>query len=353
MKASEKPALFYRIYFSALIGFAVLLIAGLGVLYAFLRAYEAVQPQHVADTLATALQTQGLSALEEQVPPLRSPYESAETADAAFAAFRADRPITAAYSATVPEEYDAAYTYKAGDEKFLTVYFAKAITGGKFGLRGYTPAAAVLKPELYRTVTVYLPTDAAVTINGVPLDTQGGIDDPLPELPTEKTAGAVTMRTCTVSGLLAGEPTVEATTDGQPLTVTAADGIYTVAQAMDAGEAAVFQPVAIEAAKLYAARMQNDVPFSSVSPYLVPGTEFYQNLAGSLVRYALEHTGYEFTGVSCTDPHRYTETLYSCRVRFDQVLHIGSRQYVDHFDKTVYLRRTGSSYRVVDMQNGG
>ena len=73
----------------------------------------------------------------------------------------------------------------------------------------------------------------------------------------------------------------------------------------------------------------------------------------SLVIFVLEHDKYEIKDLKTSDFHKYSNDLFSCRVTLINELTRKGEKYQDHFDKYVYLRRDGDTYKVLDMQNTG
>ena len=58
----------------------------------------------------------------------------------------------------------------------------------------------------------------------------------------------------------------------------------------------------------------------------------------------------DFEDIAFSEAHKYTDNLYSCRVKFTHILKLGQRTYKDYFDKYVYIEKVGNSLKVIDMQ---
>ena len=94
----NKP-LFYKIYFSVIAVFLVLLIIGLFVLNSVLKVYEAAQPKAIMDEIVTEYLQKGnfYGAITEYNIPI-SPYESKKDMDVAFDEIIGDKKLTVASS---------------------------------------------------------------------------------------------------------------------------------------------------------------------------------------------------------------------------------------------------------------
>ena len=127
--------------------------------------------------------------------------------------------------------------------------------------------------------------------------------------------------------------------------------VYNVVQEFAEKEAV--GKLAGKAASVYAEYMQNDSSMGQIRKYMDTDTKFYKNLRTSLVIFALDHEKHVIKDLKTTDFHKYSDNLFSCRVTLINELTRRGEKYQDKFDKYVYLRRDGDTYKVLDMQNTG
>ena len=151
--------------------------------------------------------------------------------------------------------------------------------------------------------------------------------------------------------MLSDEPQITAKTGSTSLPVEKNGAVYNVVQ--EFAEKDAVGKIAGKAASVYAEYMQNDSSMTQIRKYMATDTKFYKNLRTSLVIFVLEHDKYEIKDLKTSDFHKYSSDLFSCRVTLINELTRKGEKYQDHFDKYVYLRRDGDTYKVLDMQNTG
>ena len=151
--------------------------------------------------------------------------------------------------------------------------------------------------------------------------------------------------------MLNDEPQITAKSGSTALPVEKNGTVYNVVQEFAEKEAV--GKLAGKAASVYAEYMQNDSSMTQIRKYMDTDTKFYKNLRTSLVIFALDHEKHEIKDLKTTDFHKYSDNLFSCRVTLINELTRKGEKYQDKFDKYVYLRRDGDTYKVLDMQNTG
>lgn len=348
----NKP-LFYKIYFSVIAVFLVLLIAGLFVLYSVLGVFEAAQPTGLMDKIVTEyLQKGDLSgAIEEFDIPL-SAYENKNIVNDVFKKIVGDKELSIASSGKKRDGYNEVYNIKAGDNNLLTFYLKKAEKSGKYGIKGYVVGIAELDSSICKNYEIHVPSDIKLMINGIEVKKEDRIDNALPKILTDKIVdkNVTTLQTVKLVNLISDKIEVKAyKADGSEVAVTDNNGVYTIAQGMEAAELDALKNHALNASQGYAKFMQEDASLGSISYMFDTSTEFY-NYVRKTELWVWTHTGYDFEDISFSEAHKYTDNLYSCRVKFTHILKLGQRTYKDYFDKYVYVEKVGNSLKVIDMQ---
>lgn len=346
-------SLFYKIYFSVIAVFAVLLVIMLVLLNGWLKSYESAQPETIVNGIIEEYVKQNNVYGLKNISPLNiSPYETEQSVNSAFAALTNGKTVTASSSATRIEGCDLAYTVRADDQKLINVFLQKAKGSSSF-LAKYEVMEVSLADNLYKSAKIILPDGAEITVNGMALAAEDIKIEELPDIPEKYKSGASGNRYAELTNLISDSITVTASQGGTPLSVTQSGTQYTIAQSIDESTAAKIADFAKEASKTYSAYMQNDSSMSAVRKYFATDTEFYEKLRTSLVIFALDHNGYRFEDVQALEICRLSDTLYSCRVTLTQVLVKGGSEYKDYFDKNVYVYINGNNMSVIDLRSSG
>lgn len=342
----KQKSLFYRIYFSVIAIFVLLLAVGIFVFRNWLAGYEAAQPEQIVNTVITEYLEKGdLYSVKDEYNLKLSRYETQKSFNSAIKELTDGKKFTSLSSALKPKDCDAAYVIKADDSDFLKIYLKK---DGK--TKKYSVSGMEFDKSLYQTFTVSATSDASVKINGVDVDAGDIADEELPNLKNYTNNGKIIKKQIITADFLLNKPeSVTATSGKKTLQVSESDNCYVVVQ--DFAEKDAVSDIAGKAASTYAAYMQNDSNLTNIKKYIDPNTEFYTNIRTSLVIFSLEHESYQIKNLSVTDLHKYSENLFSCRVRLTNVLTRKGNTYEDKFDKYVYLRRDGDTYKAIDMQN--
>ncbi len=348
----NKP-LFYKIYFSVIAVFLVLLIAGLFVLHSVLGVFEAAQPTGLMDKIVTEYLQKGDlgGAIEEYNIPL-SAYENKKVVNDVFKSIIGDKTLSVSSSGKRRDGYSEVYNIKAGNDNVLTFYLKKSEKGGKYGIKGYLVGEAELDSNICHSYEIHVPSDIKLVVNGVEVKKEDRIDNALPKILTDKIGDkdVTTLQTVKLVNLISDKIEVKAyKADGSEVAISENNGVYTVARGMEETEREALKTHALNASQGYAKFMQEDASLGSISYMFDTSTEFY-NYVRKTELWVWTHTGYDFEDISFSEAHKYTDNLYSCRVKFTHILKLGQRTYKDYFDKYVYIEKVGNSLKVIDMQ---
>ena len=348
----NKP-LFYKIYFSVVAAFLCLLIIGLFVLNSYLKSYEAAQPVGFVNNLVTEyIEKREFEKFAKDYDIGLSKYESQDALNSAFDKIVGDKALSVSTSGKKLDGFDEVYNVKADDDVLLTLYLKKSDKSGKFGIKGYKVGKADFDSSLSKSYIINTSSDIRLTVNGIEVEASDRISLELPGILKEKLGDkvAVTHQSFTLSGFLTDEFELKAfDKDGKEIEVKNENGIYTVSQAISEDELNTLKDRALAATQGYAKFMQDDAALGSISQYFDTTTEFYDYIRKTEI-WVWDHTGYTFENLEFLEPHKYTDTLYSCRVKFTHTLKLGANTYEDYFDKYVYLEKGANGLKVIDMQ---
>ena len=351
---TKKP-LFYKIYFSVIAVFLVLLVAGLCVLYAWLNEYELSQPENIIDKVYSEYIKKGdLYGLKNLGETNFSPYETKDTLNGAFKELIKDKDVKMQEGAHKLNAKTINYSVVAGENEILSLTLEKQKSGGKLGVKAYKLGSVKINQTYNKIVKISAPADAKITINGMELGKEDSQKLELPEVikGLENSESFEVLQTYELKDFLNDKPEIKAKNGKEELSVELNKGGYFVSQKLDEKQKAEVQNFALQAAEAYAAYMQDDAPFGRVAKYLDSSFGFYESVRTTPAHFAWDHTGYEFKDVKFGDTHRYSDDVWRCRVTFKQVLHLNSTTYTDIFDKNIYLKKGANGWKVIDMLAG-
>ncbi|MBO4468684.1 MAG: hypothetical protein J5766_05225 [Clostridia bacterium] len=342
---------FYRIYFGVLAGFALIIIIGLAVLHSVLKTYEAAQPKVVAQKICDDYIITGkLWMLKDKCELNISDYETKENIEKTFSELVSGKEFELNYSSQIPKGSDICYMVKSGDENYFSIALVKNKKKGKYGIKGYTVNNVAVIKDIYKSVEINFPSSAKVTVNGTPLSEKDIEDLPLPKI-NDFEFGEDAVHPCraSISGLLNEEVDVKVTTEG--FEIQKVDNEYSVSQVFDETLKNEIQEFAIKGVEVYAAHMQDDVGIGAMNKYFDTSSDFYKNVRSTLTNFALNHDSADYADIQCGEFQKYTDTIYSCRIKFTHVLKLRDKVYKDYFDKRVFLRIDDKGKKIIDMQS--
>ena len=340
-----KKSLFYKIYFAVIALFVVVLTVGLLILSSWLKDYETRQPENVVkDVIDMYIKDGKFCEMRDNAGLKLSTYETSDTAKAFFNSFIKDKTVTFASVSKRAEGSDLGFGISADGEKFMNVYLKKTADGG------YELFSAEFEDTIYKTIKITMPSNADISINGKQLDQEARNDLTCPSISKSYFNGnIINKQYATVDNLIYDKPSV--TTDDS-FTVTADNGgLYAITLSAQDPDAAAIEDFALEAAKTCSSYLQKDETLAKLKQYLATDTEYYKNISTSYITYVAAHKGFRFDDVEVSELHKFTDNLYSCRVKMTHVI-ISDNGYEhnDYFDKYVYVYKTSNGLKAVDMQ---
>lgn len=347
----KSKSLFYKIYFGTIIGFCVLLAAGLLMLNSWLIHFEKTKPIAQANLMLEEYIAEGdIYTLKEKAVTNISDFESEDALNSAFKNYVNERTLTISSSAKKIEGYEL-FNVKADDEKVMTLYLKPDEKAKRFGTMPYVLDELKLGDKLCKSVTINFSGGTTIFVNGIKVENAQISDSAMPEVLGNSTS-LIKKQNITVSGLIA-DPVITAKENDIDLTVNQTGNSYWVSQHINETDLNKINSFSLEATQAYAKYMQNHSDFQTVSAYLDTTTQLYKQVRSIDVSYGWEMSKYSFENTSVSETHKYSENLFSCRVKFTQVLTYKTRTYADNFDKYVYLKRSGNSFKIIDMQSIG
>ncbi len=341
---------FFRFYIGFVIGFVLLIIIGLCVFYSFLSAYEAAQPKSIAQNICDKyIRTGDVWGLKENYELNISDYETEENANNTFKKI-VGKSIELNYSSRVPSGSDTCFIVKSDKENLLSIALKKNEKSGSFGITGYKVSQITFLKDVYKSATIYFPSDAEITVNGNNLAKSDAQKQPLPKINNVNFDDTV-VYTCTAEINNLFDSDIKIDVRSKEYDIVRDGNNYTVNQRFTDDFKNEIEDFAIKGAEVYAAHMQDDLGLGALGKYFDTSSDFYKNVKSTIVNFAIDHDSYDFENVECTEFAKHSDKIYSCRVKFTHVLKLGARRYRDNFDKRIYIMIDKSGKKIIDMQS--
>lgn len=358
--ARGKRGTFARVYFWSIGIFFFLLVLAILITNSLLGDYESSRPIHVAEEVFRTCFVEGdyetllekgqfvLSAVETQAD-FAEHWETMIQAELSFVRVSSDNGETVRYNVRSGEETVAAFELVKSEEK--TVY----------GNRRYELSRVELDVNAKNSVSVLLPSDSTLVVNGVRVPEDYVVERDIPEESAAHMPEGVPAKTQTkyrLDGLLK-TPTLSAVSaDGREheLVYREETKLWEAQPLYDTELASEMGDYAIKAAQTYAKAMQRDATRAAALSYIDPASELYEQTR-NLTLFVHEHSGYHFELVEAGEFVRYDENTFSCRVSFVHVLTGAYTQFNpngenrENVDITWYFRNVDGTYLIYDRAN--
>lgn len=362
MQSEKKMPKFYLVLIICWVMALALLAFGLYVVREYLADYERVQPKYVAEEVFKKyFETGDYLSVIKYSSLNKSKYETDEMLAEYVSSLTAGKELSY-YSISAGMDTDSvkyAVKYTDGEKDFKVASFTLSQSEEKSekGFSKYSLNSFELFYSADVSVNIKAIKGSVPYINGVPLDesyiTEDNIShDSNAHMPEGVEGIKFTMYT--VSGLTS-EPLVKVCdTDGNEIELGFAESskLYYTKLVYDETLKAEQSDFVIEAAKIFAAYMQNDAKLAKLDPYFEKGTALYNSIRSTLQWAVIDHDSYGFENIETSNFYRYDENTFSCRVKLTHVLKRKRLEdYRDTMDATFYVRMVDGKYLIYDSTN--
>lgn len=341
----KKLPLFYKIYFSCLSIFVLLLIASLIGISAFISDYNKGIPETVSEKFFTDtfvnLDTDKIIEMSMFTP---SEFETTEDIKALL-----EKTLSGdlTYTSISSDTEEKKYIVKSGEYKCAS-FTLLADENNDYHPTGITLHLPKEPARVYKILD-----SSSLYLNGVKVSekyitsTEEHISSQY--LPDDVTAPKWNIYTIDCLTKLPEEEIIDRNSNSPSLYDE--DSILTEQLISDPEEKEVIDRI-VAGAKQYAICMQDDAPKSSVYPYFEPGTDLYNSIRSVLNIFVLNHSGYAIEDEKISEFFRYDENTVSVRVSFTHVLKkYGQEDYKDLTDITYFARNVGGKYLIFARHN--
>jgi len=332
--------IFYTIYFLFILVFFGATYLGLNWLHGWLCDFEAAQPTLKAQQVFQEVFTD---------PDWGALYESAGAKDSAYEGKQqyvnymeekvGDTKLTYMETSAGLDKTKKKFIVKLGDEKVATFTLTDKNQVGDMNLGGLTNledikdmadipnwqlGAVEVFFERVGTYRVVKMADHTAFINGVALDDSFTIQKATTVAEKYLPADAKGFVMCTqqVDGLME-VPTVTITDkDGKDVEVTYDETTRTFTARTESNTMSDDQAkVALEAAKIYSLWMiDEEHDRGAIAKYFDPASDAYGRIVKSTELWMQNHAGYRFENDAVTDYARYSDNVFSVRVKTDLIV---------------------------------
>lgn len=344
----KRLPLFYKIYFSLLVVFAIALAVGCVLLNNFIKDYN----EGISETVSQRFFEENFINLDtEELISLSGikPCEFETDEDLRNFINNSINPEFLSYTSVsnVGNDDVKKYIVKSGDYKIATFTLASDENDDYHldTLELHLPAKYSKTVKILNSSTLY--------VNGVEVsDTH--IINTEPHISSEylpESVPAPMWVTYSVTGLTK-EPEVTVTDrNGASPEVSEIAGILTENIIYDTEETEITD-LLLTAAKQYAKCMQNDASKASVLKYFKKNTDLYNSIRSAENMFVWDHSGYSFENEAVSEFMRYDENTVSCRISFTHLLHkYGREDYKDFTDITYFAEKIDGEYYIFARYN--
>lgn len=352
----NKSSVFIKIYLGVTLAVLIVIAIVWCVLWNFLKAYEASQPQYKIDSIVNELND---GKVDEYIRYIQ--YQTGELEDdAVYKKYINDKLCSGNMEYTRKScEYSKdtpVYQLKVSGNNAGVVYLKKSDKRAGFNTPIWEIDRIDNVIEQTKDYTVTVPKGSQVMVNGVSLEQSYVIDDnaecknlgnvtkyiTAPKMTVYKLTGLVSQPDIKVTGpVYNSELEPESDEDGQ---------IVYGFESTDSLKAEQEERI-IAITKTYGNYVTNDVGYSALSPYILPGsyaTSYLKNIAKTNI-WTASHSANDFDGLTVYNYQIYTDTCFSCEVKFNLVIHTYSQDftYPTHI-KYVFIK-SGNTWYVADI----
>ena len=352
--------IFYTIYFLFILAFVLATYLGLSWLHGWLSDFEAAQPTLKAQQVFQEVFTDpDWGALYEAAGAKDSPYEGKQQYVNYMEEKVGDTKLTYVETSAGLDKTKKKFIVKLGDEKVATFTLTDKNKVGNMDLGSLTKledikdiadipewqlGAVEVFFERVGTYRIVKMADHTAYVNGVALDDTFTIQQATTVAEKYLPADAKGFVLCTqqVDGLME-TPTVTITTkDGKDVEVTYDETTRTFTARTESNTMSDDQSkVALEAAKIYSLWMiDEEHDRGAVAKYFDPATDAYGRIVKSTELWMQNHAGYRFENDSVTDYARYSDSVFSVRVKTDLIVtRMDGTEKVYAFNQSMFFHK--------------
>ena len=352
--------IFYTIYFLFILAFFLATYLGLNWLHGWLCDFEAAQPTLKAQQVFQEVFTDpDWGALYESAGAKDSAYEGKEQYVNYMEEKVGDTKLTYMETSAGLDKTKKKFIVKLGDEKVATFTLTDRNQVGNMDLGSLTNledikdmadipdwqlGAVEVFFERVGSYQIVKMADHTAYVNGVALDDSFTIQKATTVAEKYLPADAKGFVLCTqqVDGLME-VPTITITDkDGKDVEVSYDETTRTFTAKTESNTMSDDQAkVALEAAKIYSLWMiDEEHDRGAIAKYFDPASDAYGRIVKSTELWMQNHAGYRFENDAVTDYARYSENVFSVRVKTDLIVtRMDGSEKIYAFNQSMFFRK--------------
>ena len=352
--------IFYTIYFLFILAFFGATYLGLNWLHGWLSDFEAAQPTLKAQQVFQEVFTDpDWGALYESAGAKDSPYEGKEEYVNYMEEKVGDSKLTYMETSAGLDKTRKKFIVKLGDEKVATFTLIDRNNVGDMDLSGLTdlenikdmadiPDWQLGAVEVFfeRVGTYYIVKmgDHTASVNGVELDDSFTIQKATTVAEKYLPEGINGFITCIqqIDGLMEVPEVTITDGSGNPVEVTYDEAARTFTAKTDSNTMDEEQSkIALEAAKIYSLWMiDEEHDRGAVAKYFDASSDAYSRIVKSTELWMQNHNGYRFENDAVTDYARYSDDIFSVRVKTDLIVtRTDGSERVWDFNQSMFFKK--------------
>ena len=352
--------IFYTIYFLFILAFFIATYIGLQWLHGWLSDFEAAQPTLKAEQVFQEVFTDpDWGALYESAGAKDSPYEGKEQYVNYMEEKVGDSKLTYIETSAGMDKTKKKFIVKLGDEKVATFTLTDRNKVGNMNLGDLTnlenikdvadiPDWQLGAVEVFfeRVGTYYIvkPGDHTASINGVELDDSFTIQKATTVAEKYLPEGTNGFITCVqqIDGLMEVPTVVITDKDGNPVETTYDEAAKTFTAKTESNTMTDDQAkLALEAAKVYSLWMIDELhDRAEVAKYFDASSDAYSRIVKSTELWMQDHAGYRFENDEVTDYARYSDDIFSLKVKTDLIVtRTNGTEKVYAFNQSMFFQK--------------
>ncbi len=354
---NKKMSRYMKIYLWVLGFFVAVLIAAVVVLWNLLSAFEQSRPKYVAEKVfEDYFRTMRVGQLAEIYCPELLKFETVESFNEKFAK-SVDSDQLQYFSVSTDGNGNEQYVVSCQNKRvaYLTVSPTEKEAG--FGFKYYELTDVEVFAVQDYVLNVKLPKGGALMVNGLTMGEEYISEKDIKDRSYDympKGVEGILYDKYTVDGLLFEPSFVAKDKDGKTLELVydEVEECYVTPVAYDEQLEKEQSNYAIKVAEEYTKFLSNDAPFSSIGAYLDKNYDIYKRVRSIQVNWVREHYAYELYNQKASEFTKYTDNVFSCRVKLTETLsRKGYQDHTENIDITLYFHKVGSKYTVYEITN--
>ncbi len=367
---SKNPTIskFWKIYLAVVISVLVIIGASLAYLWHVMNLYEQSTPAYAMQALENVYSKDEYIILAQNSEIEDSAYESNDVRSKLFQSRLQGGELKSTRFSQGGSDTEQMYQVKAGDE-IIGSFSLVFVDEGMFGY--WRIEKPKITPKMWGNLTVTIPQNANLTVNGVPVQSSDITQENLPyellrNLPDDITKPG---QKCYEIKNLMAQPTLSVTDEHGNVLETLIEQKDVHAQSVQQEQASLnsyvgivnlsverdnsqeLKDMALRDSENYSRFLSNDNKFSQISPRLMYGSQIYRDLSIMETMFYTPHTRVSFTEPVADNIIYYNDDIFSIDTNYIYTVYRGEdRPYIFDTSLTLVYVKYNDNWRIGDIK---